>query len=73
MYTLSRKIFSLYSEIILRTIEDMPGIRIGGANINNLRYAHDIVLRAGREEELQDLIHTINEECRIMGLSLNIK
>ena len=51
---LSPELFSLYSEIILRTIEDKPGIRIGGANINNLWYADDIVLIAGREEELQD-------------------
>ena len=70
---LSPEFFSLYSEIILRTIKDRPGIRIGGANINNLRYADDIVLIAGREEELQDLVHTINEESGIMGLSLNIK
>ena len=58
---------------IERTIKDRPGIRIGGANINNLRYADDILLIAGREEELQDLLHTINEESGIMGLSLNIK
>ena len=38
---LSLEIFSLHSEIILRTIEDKPGKRIGGANINNLRYAND--------------------------------
>ena len=36
---------------MLRTIEDKPGIRIGGANINDLRYADDIVLIAGREED----------------------
>ena len=31
------------------------------------------MLIAGREEELQDLVHTINEQSGIMGLSLNIK
>ena len=70
---LSPELFSLYSEIILRTIKDRPEIRIRGANINNLRYADDIVLIAGREEELQDLVHTINQESGIMGLSPNIK
>ena len=70
---LSHELFSLYSEIILRAIKDRPGIRIWGANINNLRYADDIVLIAGREEELQDLVHTINEESGILGLSLSIK
>ena len=59
---LSPELFSLYNEIILRTIKDKPGIRIGGASIDNLRYADDIVLIAGREEELQDLVHTISEE-----------
>ena len=28
---------------------------------------------AGREEELQDLVHTITEQSGIMGLSLDIK
>ena len=31
--TLSPEMFSLYSEIIVRTIKDKPGIRIGGANM----------------------------------------
>ena len=65
--------YSLYSETILRNIEGRPGIGIGGVNINNLRYADDILLIAGTEEELQDLVSTINEESGNMGLSLNIK
>ena len=65
--------FSCYSEINLRNIEGRPGIGIGGVNINNLRYADDILLIAGTEEELQDLVSTINEESGNMGLSLNIK
>ena len=69
----SPEFFSLYSGTILRTIKDRPGIRIGGENITNLRYADDIVLIAGREEEMQGLVHTISEESGIMGLSLNIK
>ena len=72
-FVLSPELFSLYSEIILRTIEDKPRIRIRGANINNLRNADDIVSIAGREEELQDLVQTINEESGIMRMSLNIK
>ena len=31
------------------------------------------MLIARREEELQDLVHTINEQSGIMGLSLNIR
>ena len=70
---LTPELLLLYSEIILRTIKLRPGTRIGGANINNLRYADDIVLIAQREEELQDLVHTIKEESGSIGLSLNIR
>ena len=31
------------------------------------------MLLAGREEELEDLVHTISKESGIVGLSLNIK
>ena len=70
---LSPEFFSLYNEIILRTIKDRLGIRTGEVNINNLRYADDIALIAGREEEVKDLVNTISEESGITGLSLNIK
>ena len=70
---LSPDLYSLYSEIILINIEGRLGIGIGGVNINNLRYADDILLIAGTKEELQDLVSTINEESGSMGLSLNIK
>ncbi len=43
---LSPDLFSLYSEYIMRSIEDLPGISVGGRNINSLRYADDIVLIA---------------------------
>ena len=52
---LSPELFSLHSEILLRTIEDRPGIRIGGANINNLRYADDIVLIAKKRRRITRL------------------
>ena len=40
---------SLYAEYIMRNTvldEAQAGIKIGGRNINNLRYAHDIILLA---------------------------
>ena len=49
---LSPELFSLYSEITLSTVKDRPGIRIGGANINNLQYAHDIVLIAKKRRRI---------------------
>ncbi|GFN99336.1 multidrug resistance-associated protein 1 [Plakobranchus ocellatus] len=36
---LSPDLFSLYSEVIMRNLENHPGIKVGGQNINNFRYA----------------------------------
>ncbi|GFR59539.1 retrovirus-related Pol polyprotein LINE-1 [Elysia marginata] len=36
---LSPDLFSLYSEFIMRNIEELRGIHLGGHIINNLRYA----------------------------------
>ena len=41
---LSPDLFSLYSEMILREIEEFHGVLINGRNINNIRYADDYVL-----------------------------
>ncbi|GFO03075.1 endonuclease-reverse transcriptase [Plakobranchus ocellatus] len=43
---LSPDLFSLYSEIIIRNLENHPGIKVGRQNINNLRYVDDTVLIA---------------------------
>ena len=51
----------------------MPGIRVGGKIINNIRYANDTVLIADNEEDLQHLVNVLNEESNIMGLALNPK
>ena len=51
--------FLTYSECILRSVgleEAHAGIRIAGRNTNNLRYADDITIMAGSEEELQSLL-----------------
>ena len=50
---------NLYAEYILRNAgldEAQAGIRIAGRNTNNLRYADDTTLMAGREEELKSLL-----------------
>ena len=49
---LSPDLFALYSEKILREIKDLNGIKINGININNIRYADDIVLIAESEKKL---------------------
>ena len=70
---MSPDLFSLYTEYIMRNIEDMPGIKVGGCNINNLRYADDTVLIAGSEQELQALLDKVVKESENKGLSLNKK
>ena len=50
---LSPCFFNLYAEYIMRNAgleETLAGIKIAGRNINNLRYADDITLKAESEE-----------------------
>ena len=42
--------------------ETQAGIKIAGRNINNLRYADDTILMAGREGELNSLLMKVKEE-----------
>ena len=51
--------------------EAQIGIKIGGRNINNLRYADDTTLMAEREE-LKSLLMKVKEESEKAGLKLNI-
>ena len=53
--------------------EAQAGIKIAGRNINNLRYADDITLRAESEEELKSLLMKVKEESEKVGLKLNIQ
>ena len=55
----SPHLFALYTEMIMREIEDMEGFRIGGKVVNNLRYADDTVILAESEQQLQQLINTV--------------
>ena len=55
---LSPCLFNLYTEYIMRNSridEAQTGIKIAWRNINNLRYADNTTLTAGREEELKNL------------------
>ena len=49
------------------------GIKIGGRNINNLRYAEDTTLMAESEEELKCLLKKVKEESEKPGLKLNFQ
>ena len=57
----------------MREIEDLPGIKVSGRNINSLRHADDAVLIAISEAGLQNLLNIINETSESLGLGLNIK
>ena len=53
--------------------EAQPGIKIAGGNINNLRYADDTTLMAGRGEDLKSLLMKVKGESEKFGLKLNIR
>ena len=67
-------LFDLYAEYIIRNArldETQAGIKIAGRNINNLRYADDIILMADNEEELKSLLMRVKGESEKTGLKLN--
>ena len=49
------------------------GIKTGGRNISNLRYADDTTLTAESEEELKSLLIKVKEESEKVDLKLNIQ
>ena len=53
--------------------EAQAGIKIGGRNTNNLRYADDTTLMAESEEELKSLLMKVKDESEKVGLKLNIQ
>ena len=62
---LSPCFFNLYTERIMRNArldELQAGIKIGGRNINNLRYANDTSLIAESKEKLKSLLMRVKEE-----------
>ncbi|GFN73579.1 endonuclease-reverse transcriptase [Plakobranchus ocellatus] len=67
----SSDLFNICSEMILRNIEQHEGVKVGGININNLRYANDIVLIADSEEKLKGILTTVTIESENKGLQLN--
>ena len=71
---LSPCLLNLYAEYILRNAgldEAQAGIKIARRNINNLRNADDITLKAESKEELKSLSMKVKEEREKVGLKLN--
>ena len=52
--------------------ELQAGVKTGGRNLNNLRYADDTIVMAESEEELKSLLRVKGESERA-GLKLSIK
>ena len=52
--------------------ELQSGIKIGGRNINNLRYMYDTTLMAESEEEQKSFLMGMKEESERASLRLNI-
>ena len=67
----SPDLFNLYSEIILRCLQDLSVVAINGQNINNIRYADDTVLIADSEEKLQPLLNAVIHTSAEHGLTIN--
>ena len=53
--------------------ELQAGIKTGGRNINNLRYADDTTLMAESEEEIRSLLMRVKEESEKSGLKQHLK
>ena len=72
---LSPCLSNFYAEYITwnaRLDETQDGIKIAGKNINNLRYADDILM-VEREEDLKSLLMKVKEESEKAGLKLSIQ
>ena len=71
---MSPDLFNLYSEVILRDLQDrQEGVVVNGININNLRYADDTVLIATSEEDLQNIFNAVVVSSKNFGLNINSK
>ena len=67
---LSSCLFKLHAEYIMQNAklnELQAGIKTDRRNINNLRHADDITLKAQSEEELKSLLMKVKEESEKVG------
>ena len=49
------------------------GVRIGGRNLNNLKFTYDITLLASNEADMRSLLEKITHTSEKAGLYLNMK
>ena len=67
----SPHLFALYTEMIMRELDDMDGFRIGGTVVNNLRHTDDTVIITESGDQLQRLINVVVTKNEEKGLYLN--
>ena len=65
---LSSEVFNLYSEIKMKDITSLEGIKFGGTNINNQKYADDTTLVADSGEKLKCLFQALVQASEEQGL-----
>ena len=73
---LSPYLFNLYAERIMREIDleqYANGVKLGGLNITNLRYADDTTLLATTIKDMKEMLTNLKKASMKAGLSLNIK
>src|SRR5207247_520212 len=71
---ISPMLFNLYSEFMIQeAMEGVEGIRFGGVNITNLKYADDAVLVAEKRRKMQKMIDRLNTTCKAYGMEINVK
>ena len=69
----SPSFFNLYSEeIIIKALEDVEGIKIGGNNFNRIRYADDVAILTKSREELKKALERIQTVGSEYGMKMNI-
>ena len=56
---MSPDLFNMYSETIIRELEDKNGKQVDGHSIQNIRYADDTVLFSESEKDLQRLLNVV--------------
>ena len=66
----SPHLFNLYTEPIMRQLDDQDGFPLGGRHLNNLRYADNTVILAGSQRKLQELMNIDTQESEAMGLTI---
>ena len=69
----SPDLFNLYQEVIMRGMQKMEGIRVGGVNINNIRYADDTALLTTSVTQLQKIVDRLVVDSGKYGMEVNTK